>query len=231
MSKHRRRGCPSIILLVIFGLGVAGVASFKAFSAPDVRRLPEQTDTSILQMLDHVKTIPTRPNPDGYDRDCGPGDGCVFGRAWTDVDHNGCDTRSDILGKQLTEIVFKPGTRQCQVKSGTLRDPYTGALLHYPGDSVQIDHIYPLALAWDMGAASWDPERRTGFANDPANLLAVDGPTNMSKGDSSPAEWAPINPTFRCDYVKRFLTVAVGYGLPITKADADSIRHTATKCT
>lgn len=228
----RPRAFPSLLALTAFAVA-AGIAACAANQPVDLHRLPQSTDPTIITMLDHVEVLRSRPNPDGYDRSCGTGHGCVFGHAWADVDHNGCDTRNDILAKQLTGVVFRPGSRQCVVMAGDLRDPYTGGLIHFTkanASAVQIDHIYPLSLAWDMGADGWDTQRRINFANDPANLLAVDGPTNMSKGDSSPADWLPINATYRCEYVKRFLTIARTHGLPITKADADSIRITATKC-
>jgi hypothetical protein len=88
---------------------------------------------------------------------------------------------------------------------------------------VQIDHLYPLARAWDMGAARWPLQRRVDFANDQAaNLLAVDGPANASKNDAGPGEWLPLNRGYRCVYVLRYLKVAGKYGLPITAADRDA---------
>jgi hypothetical protein len=228
------RGFPSLLALASFATVATVVFAFSTHAHPDLQRLPTRTDETVVLMLSKVQTIPSRPNPDGYERDCDQGKGCVFGHAWSDVDHNGCDTRNDVLAKQLSSVVFRPGTHQCVVVAGELRDPYTGALIKFEkahASAVQIDHIFPLSLAWDMGANTWSQDRRTEFANDQANLLAVDGPANMAKGDSGPAEWMPINATFRCEYLKKFLTVALGYGLPITRADADSIRHTATRCT
>lgn len=226
--KHRRSR-PAWIAL--FAVAFVAGAVLWPHQAPALK-LPVKSDVTILALLDHAKVVATRPNPDGYDRDCGPGAGCVFGTAWKDVDRNGCDTRNDVLGKQLTEIVFKPGTRQCKVKSGKLRDPYTGGLLAYPQDQVEIDHVVPLAYAWDMGANAWPADRRVQFANDPSNLVAASRAANRAKSDKSPDEWvAAVAPTLRCDYVKRFLTVADGYGLPITRADADAIREAANACT
>lgn len=226
----KRRTLPNLALLVVLGIAAGGVAWSR--SAPDLNlNYTARTDETILQMLSHVQVVESRPNPPGYDRDCGPGDGCVFGTAWKDVDRNGCDTRNDVLKRDLTDTVFKPGTRQCKVKSGHGRDPYTGALLEYPQDPVEIDHVFPLALAWDMGADSWTVERRTQFANDPANLVAASRAANRSKSDKSPAEWIKdVAPAERCDYVKGFTTVALAYNLPITRADADTIRATATAC-
>lgn len=130
----------------------------------------------------------------GYDRD-------LFGQAWTDDvtvegGHNGCDTRNDILGRDLEQIVFKPGTRDCAVQTGTLRDPYTGNTIAFvrgegTSNAVQIDHVVALSDAWQKGAQQLDTATRVNFANDPRNLKAVDGPTNQQKSDGDAATWLP----------------------------------------
>lgn len=192
------------------------------------------TASAITAELAKVKVIPSRPNVPGYDRSCRKGHGCVFGAAWSDVDHNGCDTRNDVLKAQLSNVVLKPGTKDCVVIKGTLADPYTGrsiAFVKAQASKVQIDHVYPLGRAWDMGAAGWTLVQRKAFANDQAaNLLAVDGSSNESKGDDGPGEWLPINKAFRCEYVLRYLRVAGKYGLPVTKADADAARAVLPSC-
>lgn len=191
------------------------------------------TGGAISAELAKVKVIPSRPNVPGYDRSCRKGHGCSFGPAWKDVDRNGCDTRDDVLKAQLTAVKLRDGSR-CIVAAGTLHDPYTGRTVEFVKSQafrVQIDHVYPLGRAWDMGAASWTAERRLEFANDQAiNLLAVDGSANESKGDQGPGEWLPLNKAFRCAYVLRYLQVAKKYDLPVTAADADAAREIAPTC-
>lgn len=192
----------------------------------------------ILALVRQVEVIPTRPSIDGYDRECGAGRACSFGPAWSDDTaadggHNGCDTRNDVLRTSLKNPKFEPGTNDCVVTAGQLRDPYTGETIKFRKDKayeVGIDHIIPLALAWDLGAASWPPERRQTFANDPVNLVAVSGSANSSKSDRGPGEWLPINDGYRCQYLLRFLTVSKSYDLPITQSDEESIRTTSTTC-
>lgn len=176
---------------------------------------------------------------DGYDRDCGPGHGCVFGPAWTDDydgpgAHDGCDTRNNVLQRDLTDKTYRPGTHDCVVISGTLQDPYTGRAITFSkaaASKVQIDHIYPLAAAYRRGAGSWPLSKRIEFANDiDRNLWTVDGSANASKGDRTPGEWMPINGTIRCDYAARFLRVAITYALPITPSDHESIEFVAQDC-
>lgn len=191
----------------------------------------------LTRLVERVREIPARPAPPGYERDCSPGDGCVFGPAWSDdneveLGHNGCDTRNDVLARDLRDVVLEPGTNDCVVLSGQFVEPYTGQPVEFVrgGTDIQIDHVVPLALAWDLGADTWSPQRRVDFANDPRNLLAVDGPTNQSKGDQGPATWLPLNAGFRCRYVALFADVLLAYDLPLPSADLASMRATAEGC-
>lgn len=178
-------------------------------------------------LLDAVRRVEQRPDVPGYDRSCSPGAGCVFGTDWSDdtdapLGHNGCDTRNDVLGRSLEAVVFSERSNGCDVVAGLLLDPYTGETLDYAidGSRIHIDHLFPLAAAWDLGAAEWSPERRARFANDPdLELLAVSGSANLAKGDSTPASWLPPDLSFRCAYVTSYLEVALAYGLAVTDAD------------
>lgn len=150
-----------------------------------------------------------------------------FGSAWTDsAMHipwagNGCRTREDILHRDLTRVHLR-STDSCVVEAGRLRNPYLGTIMPFSKSdaaAVPIDHVFPLSLAWQMGASEWSEGRRTQIANDPLNLLAVDRSSNSSKGDSGPAEWLPPNRGIRCAYSVRFAQVARKYVLPVTRAD------------
>lgn len=196
------------------------------------------TAPEITTALRTARQLPDRPFPGGYDRDCGPGHACSFGTAWSDDTsapdaHNGCDTRDDVLREQLVNVSVTAGTNGCKVASGTLVDPYTGGVVdfaqrHY---DIDIDHVVPLAYAWDMGASGWTQQQREQFANDTSmELLASWGPANETKGDSGPAEWLPPDRTFRCDYVLRFLRVITHYGLAITTDDARAAQRVARGC-
>ena len=141
----------------------------------------------------------------GYDR-------ALFGQAWSDDvrvpgGRNGCDTRNDVLRRDLHDTVIRPGTHGCLVESGTLLDPYSGETLEFVrgprSAEIQIDHVVALADAWQKGAQAWDEDTRRDFANDPANLLAVRGDLNQQKGAGDAATWLPPDTSFRCDYVSR----------------------------
>lgn len=192
----------------------------------------------VLRLLRQAQVLARQPDIPGYDRSCSPGDGCSFGPAWTDDSnapdaHNGCDTRNDVLRAQLRQVVVDADTRGCEAVSGILDDPYTGQSMDFASQHavIHIDHVFPLAAAWDLGAAGWTQEERTTFANDTSiELLAVDASSNMSKSDSTPASWLPPSKTYRCEYVVRYLRVAQGYALAITRADVTVISHVAAAC-
>lgn len=190
------------------------------------------------RLLATVRTVPSRPHPGGYQRGCGTGQGCVFGPAWTDDHdgpggHDGCDSRNSVLARQLSAVTFRPGST-CVVAAGELRDPYTGqqrAFTRADAKAVQIDHVFPLAAAWDLGASGWPLPQRVRFANDiDYNLLAVDGRTNEDKGDRTPADWLPPARAGHCFYAGKYLTTADRYGLPITRADRARLERVVRAC-
>ena len=177
-----------------------------------------------------LATLPVkgRAPKTGYDRD-------KFGPAWADVDHNGCDTRNDMLKRDLDGETFKPGTHDCVVLTGSLKDPYTGKKIAFSrgqgtSDDVQIDHMVALSDAWQKGAQQLDDPTRKNLANDPLNLMAVDGPTNQGKGDSDAATWLPPNKSFRCKYVARQVAVKAKYRLYVTQAERDAINGVLGGC-
>lgn len=144
-----------------------------------------------------------------------------FGRAWIDTDGNGCDTRNDILQRDLVPFVTDG---PCRVISGTLKDPYTGKVINFirgqkTSNAVQIDHIIALSWAWKNGAWKWDEDTRIFFANDPANLLASDGPTNGSKSDKGPGVWMPPLAEYHCTYSLKTTEVLVKYNLTVPNED------------
>ncbi|CRZ15161.1 HNH endonuclease family protein [Mycolicibacterium neworleansense] len=187
-----------------------------------------------VDLLAGVPQIPVRVRGNDYRR-------AAFGESWDDDNsapggHNGCDTRNDILNRDLVDKTFV-AIKRCPaaVATGTLHDPYTNVLVSFvrgnqTGASVQIDHIVPLALAWDLGARDWPDDLRLRFANDPANLLAVAGKPNQDKGDQEPAHWMPPNRSFWCQYAVQFVEVLRGYALPVDAASAGVLREAAGSC-
>ncbi|MFI6926806.1 HNH endonuclease family protein [Nonomuraea spiralis] len=164
----------------------------------------------------------------GFDRD-------EFGPAWSDVDHNGCDTRNDILKRDMKDETFKAGTHDCIVLSGTLDDPYSGKTISFKrgqdtSTAVQIDHLVPLSDAWQKGAQQWSATKRKEFANDPLNLLAVDGPLNGQKSDSDAATWLPPRKAYRCAYIARQIDVKSKYDVWVTAAEKTAMEGILKDC-
>ena len=151
---------------------------------------------------------------------------------WSDLNRNGCDTRNEILNRDLTKVIFKAGTRDCKVISGSLIDPYSGKVIVFSStkSTIDIDHVVALSNAWQTGAAYFDKSKRQLIANDPLNLLAVDYSLNRQKGDGDAATWLPPLKSYRCDYVARQIAVKAKYALWVTSPEKDAIVKILEKC-
>ena len=177
-----------------------------------------------------LETLPVkgRAPKTGYTRD-------QFGQAWADVDRNGCDTRNDMLKRDLTAIVYKAGTRNCVVFSGTLLDRYSGESIDFvrgnvTSMAVQIDHVVALSNAWQTGAFKLTVEQRTALANDPLNLFAVKGSLNLQKSDGDAATWLPPLKSFRCAYVAQQIAVKARYSLWVVPPEKTAMVAILAKC-
>lgn len=214
------------------GPGLLGQQGVGASSAT-VSELPGGAFAA--EALTELSQLPVkgRAPKTGYDR-------ALFGEAWTDdvtVDggRNGCDTRNDVLRRDLVELVIKPDSNDCSVASGTLHDPYSGMTIPFTrgadtSSDVQIDHIVALSDSWQKGAQNWDAVTRRNFANDPRNLQATAGGLNQQKGDGDAATWLPPNKLYRCTYVARIVKVKSVYGLWITQAEHDAVAKILSSC-
>jgi hypothetical protein len=151
---------------------------------------------------------------------------------WSDPDRNGCDARNDTLKRDLTNITYKVGTRDCKVIAGQLLDPFSGKVITFSTTKVviDIDHVVALSNAWQTGAAYFDKSKRTQIANDPLNLLAVDSKLNRQKGDGDAATWLPPSKAFRCEYVARQVAVKAKYGLWVTQPEKVAIDKILSTC-
>ncbi|MGV0813968.1 HNH endonuclease family protein [Mycolicibacterium boenickei] len=217
----------AVVVAVQVSISAQHPAQFAAQAQPP-------TVAAGIDLLAGVAQVPERLRGNDYRR-------AAFGDSWDDDNsapggHNGCDTRNDILNRDLADKTFV-AIKRCPtaVATGTLHDPYTNAVVSFvrgnqTGASVQIDHIVPLALAWDLGARDWPDDLRLRFANDPANLLAVAGGANQDKGDQEPAHWMPPNRAFWCQYAVQFAEVLRGYALPVDAASAGVLREAAGTC-
>lgn len=215
---------------------LAAIALLAGCTSPEKPQPVSTGDEASI--INQLKALPIkgRAPKTGYSRE-------KFGKGWVDVDNDGCDTRNQILQRDLKDTL----TRGCQVIRGTLEDPYTGKTIHFfrdgtdgapdlngdgiPGwsEEVQIDHVVALSDAWQKGAQGWSQEKRTLFANDPLNLLAVDGEANQEKSDSDAASWLPAR-SFWCSYSERQIEVKTKYALSVTKAEENALEKALGTC-
>jgi len=200
-------------------------ASTTAPPAPAPRKVatPPATRGTALAAVAGL-TVKGRAPKTGYARE-------LFGTAWFDADRNGCDTRNDVLRRDLVDRRMK---NWCKVLAGTRSpDPYTGRTIRFViggRSEIDVDHVVALADAWQKGAATWQPATRVAFANDPLALLAVDAGTNRSKGDGDAATWLPPNRSYRCAYVARQVAVKAKYTLWVTAAERDAMVRVLSTC-
>jgi hypothetical protein len=196
---------------------------------PATQTTNEQTEVqgvSTVRATDALKKLAVkgRAPKTGYARE-------QFGAGWSEI--NSCDTRQVILRRDLTNVALADD--DCKVLSGTLNDPYTGKSIEFrrgqgTSDDVQIDHVVALSDAWQTGAQQLDIAERTQFANDPLELLAVDGPANEQKGDADAASWLPSNKAYRCRYVARQIAVKEKYDLWVTSAEHNAMEDVLSSC-
>lgn len=209
---------------------------FKDLSASDNGSTTGVSRLSPSEALAKLNALPVKGKAakTGYSRD-------QFGAAWTDKARgvlyagNGCDTRDDILKRDMTNVTTG-AVSSCPtgVLSGTLADPYTGKVIEFKrgaeSATVQIDHIIPLGNAWVTGAQRWSAQKRVAFANDPRNLLAVDGPANGAKSDNDASGWLPPNKSARCGYAAAQVNVKAIYGLWVTSPEKNALSGVLAKC-
>ena len=205
----------------------------RAHSAPtsSPANLPVHARTARAE-LDRLAVRPRPRGTEGYVRD-------AFGSAWLDTDDNGCNQRDDVLLRDAvpgTPRVQQQGSCDHDVLAGSWHDPYTGRTLSFTdlkdlsqAQAIQIDHVVPLAEAWVSGARRWSRERRETFANDLAGLLAVDGPTNISKSDDDPAAWRPRK-GYQCTYARRWIAVKFRYHLAVDTAEKAALDQMLDYC-
>lgn len=179
-------------------------------------------EQSALEALNSLE-VKGRAPKNNYSRD-------QFGDGW--VSEGLCDMRNIILARDLASSIID---EQCKVQRGELNDPYTGLIIAFqrgPETSaeVQIDHVVALSDAWQKGAQNISFDDRVRLANDPLNLLAVDGPANQQKSDGDAATWLPPNKAFRCQYAARQVAVKKKYNLWVTEAEKKSIAKVLGQC-
>ena len=224
VNKIWRRRVIAILILVVAGAGVWT----SQIAQPETQTIKTSTqrelfgDSNAKAELGKLEVKGRAPKT-GYTRK-------QFSNGWGKI--NGCSVREVILARDLTDEKID---EKCRVLAGVLNDPYTGQTIHFQrgeksSSKVQIDHVVALSDAWQKGAQQLSAEEREKLANDPLNLLAVDGPANQAKGDGDIATWLPSNKSFRCQYVARQIAVKRRYRLWVTEAEKSAMSSILEKC-
>ncbi|MFG3429611.1 HNH endonuclease family protein [Streptomyces californicus] len=234
--NHRPPPGTLLATLTLAAAALAGCAAPTPEPNAPSRPVADAPDTSgeRTSALQSLQSLPVKsPAPQsGYDRHA------RFGTAWSDTtaapgSQNSCDTRNDILGRDLTGITYRRGST-CTIASGRLKDPYTATTIDFVrgprSATVQIDHVVALSASWKTGAAHLPQERRAALANDPLNLIASSGPANQRKSDFDAAGWLPANKTFQCPYVARQIAVKAKYRLWVTAPERDAMNRVLETC-
>jgi hypothetical protein len=221
---HTLRGARLIVISAV-ALVLANTASGFATNSHAGKSTHRDGSSTALAAVSKLQVKDLAPKT-GYSRK-------QFGPAWKDVDQNGCDTRDDILRRDLTSLTSRSGPDGCIITSGALDDPYTATLIQYKrggGASVDIDHVAALGDDWRTGAATWTADKRLRLANDPLNLLAVSASANRQKGDKDASDWLPPNSRFVCTYVAYQVAVKLKYGLWVTPAERATLQSVLGAC-
>lgn len=206
-----RRGIIVCVMLVGVFTAIGSNPDYWQAQAP---RQAHEGASATGEAREALETLPVkgRAPKTGYKR-------TEFGDGW--AIQNGCDMRNIILHRDLTKVAVSP---DCKVLSGVLIDPYTGKTINFlrgaqSSADVQIDHVVALSDAWQKGAQQLSPGQREQLANDPLELIAVEGKANQDKSDGDAATWLPPNKAFRCQYVARQIAVKAKYSLWVSEAE------------
>ncbi len=199
------------------------VASEPNITPPIAVDVPVSQNKELATAVLETLLVKGRAPKTGYKR-------TQFGNGW--ASEAGCDTRNRILARDMADAKVNDN---CKVLSGTLNDPYTGKTIPFTRGAdtsalVQIDHVVALSNAWQTGAQLLTPEKRIELANDPLELLAVDGDANQKKGDGDAATWLPANKAFHCQYVARQIAIKAKYQLWVVPAEKQAMLSVLAKC-
>ncbi|MFC2601951.1 MAG: HNH endonuclease family protein [Candidatus Saccharimonas sp.] len=227
MQRRRRMVLVAVILIGTLGWVVIKEWPNLPLMLPNSQSQQSELASGSSEIArDALAALPTkgRAPKTGYKRS-------QFGDGWAKA--GGCDTRNVILRRDLTNAVL--GDDNCKVQAGALSDPYTGQRIAFKrgansSGAVQIDHVVALSNAWQTGAQQLSSEQRISLANDPLELLAVDGPANQQKGDGDAATWLPSNKPFRCQYIARQIAVKKKYSLWVTPPERTAMERILASC-
>ncbi len=198
----------------------ASIAGMAATMAPASAAPPETVTTNLRAA---IRVLPVAAEDrTGYER--------TKFKHWVDEDADGCNTRHEVL---LAEAVEPPTVSgRCTISGGVWHSYYDDTDVPN-ARSLDIDHLVPLAEAWDSGASSWSAQERQRYANDLADgrsLIAVSARENRSKADQDPREWLPTDPAGLCRYIEEWTVVKSRWGLSADPSEAAALTTLADDC-
>jgi hypothetical protein len=199
-----------LLVAVVFALGLSAVPSAavtgETYSAPLTEAIGD------LPVADEVRT--------GYAR--------TKFKHWVDADSDGCSTRFEVLIAEADDPVAVDD--DCALSGGRWFSYYDRETWGSP-TRLDIDHMVPLAEAWDSGARLWTADERGDYANDLGDFRALVGVTNRvnrAKGDQDIAQWLPEFGT--CRYLREFVAVKVRWRLTVDSAEKAAMTDLAADC-
>jgi hypothetical protein len=207
--------------LLAAALLAAPIAGFSPTPAAAATAAPSVRAATVL-LHDAVADLPTgTESRTGYQRSS-------F-RHWIDADRDGCNTRYEVL---IDEAVSPPEVGPgCTLTGGSWHSYYDDVIIEQ-ASGLDVDHVVPLAEAWDSGASAWSPAQRQAYANDlgdPGHLVAVTARSNRQKADQDPSTWLPIEPV-RCRYIAEWTAIKTRWELTVDTAEKDALTSIAADC-
>ncbi|MFE1886369.1 HNH endonuclease family protein [Streptomyces diastatochromogenes] len=205
--------------LSILGVLTGLIASAALFNSPSASAaLPTPVSAATARSYLSQLTVATEDRT-GYSRSLFP--------HWITISGS-CNTRETVLKRDGSNVVTDSS---CAATSGSWYSPYDGATWTAASD-LDIDHLVPLAEAWDSGASQWTTSERQAFANDLTRpqLIAVTDNVNQAKGDQDPATWMPSVTSYRCTYVRAWVQVKYYYDLSVDSAEKTALTNYLASC-
>lgn len=202
------------VLTLLGGLAVAlGLVAVPSAAHAESYSAPLATAIGDLPVAAEVRT--------GYDR--------TLFRHWVDADGDGCSTRNEVLISEADDPVTVGAS--CALSGGRWYSYYDG-VSQTSASALDIDHMVPLAEAWDSGARSWTAATRQAYANDlgdTRSLVGVTAGENRSKGDQDVSTWLPARE--QCRYLREFVAVKLRWRLTVDSAERSAMTSLAGSCT
>ena len=204
--------------------GVEQAEGDSSSSASDDLQVTDRPESAVAVLQRRLEALTVQPERrTGYDRD-------LFDH-WVDADGDRCDARREVLIAEAIEVP-RVGS-SCALSGGRWYSVYDGATETGTGSGFDVDHLVPLAEAWDSGAYGWDSDTRRRYANDLGyahSLVAVSSSSNRQKGAADPAEWLPPDVSVRCWYSEAWIAVKTRWELSVDAGELQALRAVVSQC-